>query len=79
MNDNKKITSPIKAIRAKCIDCCAGSTYEVRLCPMDDCPLYEFRFGKNPYHKVNLTEEQKRASSERLKAYRASKKKEQGQ
>ena len=25
--------TPMKAIRAKCLDCCAGSQAEVRLCP----------------------------------------------
>ena len=40
--------SPIKAIRAKCLDCSAGQPSEVRLCQCDDCPLHCFRFGKNP-------------------------------
>lgn len=45
------ITSPIKAIRAKCIDCCAGDKNEVKLCTCPDCALYPFRLGKNPYRK----------------------------
>ena len=40
--------TPIKAIRAKCIDCCAGSKKEVRLCPADDCPIYPYRMGHRP-------------------------------
>lgn len=40
--------SPLKAIRKKCLDCCLSSVKEVKLCPCDDCPLYPFRFGKNP-------------------------------
>lgn len=53
------ITSPLKAIRAKCIDCCCGSYAEVRKCPCTNCELYAFRFGKNPYRKKReLTEEQ---------------------
>jgi hypothetical protein len=56
----KKITSPIKAIRAKCMECSNYSITEVRECPTTDCPLYPFRFGKNPYRtKRVLTEEQK--------------------
>lgn len=55
-----EIKSPAKAIRAKCLDCCGGSANEVRLCTAPNCPLYHFRFGKNPYRTVRiLTEEQK--------------------
>lgn len=43
----KKIT-PMRAIRAKCLDCVCGSANEVKLCPSDDCPLYMYRKGKNP-------------------------------
>ncbi len=43
----KKLT-PIRAIRAKCLDCSAGSAKEVRLCVIPDCPLYMYRMGKNP-------------------------------
>lgn len=68
--DKATITSPVKAIRARCLDCCAGSANEVKLCPVTDCPLYAFRFGKNPYIKRTMTEEQKRASTERLNAFR---------
>lgn len=46
-----EITSPLKAIRAYCLDCCGGQANEVKLCPAEDCPLYPFRFGKNPYRK----------------------------
>ena len=40
--------TPIKAIRAKCLDCCCGQRNEVVVCPCADCPLYPYRFGKNP-------------------------------
>ena len=40
--------TPIKAIRAKCLDCCCGSAKEVEPCPIPDCSLYPYRFGKNP-------------------------------
>lgn len=40
--------TPLKAIRAKCLDCVCGQLQEVRLCPCKDCPLYPFRMGKNP-------------------------------
>lgn len=43
----KKLT-PMKAIRAKCLDCSANNFNEVRLCPVKECPLYPYRFGKRP-------------------------------
>jgi len=46
----KKLT-PLRAIRAKCLDCSAGNPYEVRVCEMTDCPLYPYRFGHNPARK----------------------------
>ena len=46
----KKIT-PLKAIRLKCLDCSAGSAKEVKFCQFEDCPLYQYRLGKNPYLK----------------------------
>ena len=42
--------SPIKAIRAKCIDCCGGSPSEVRKCTAVNCPLWAMRMGKNPFY-----------------------------
>lgn len=41
-------TTPLKAIRLKCLDCCCGAAHEVKLCAADNCPLYLFRLGKNP-------------------------------
>jgi len=42
--------SPIKAIRAKCIDCCGGSEGEARKCTAIGCPLWPLRMGRNVYH-----------------------------
>lgn len=44
----EKHMTPVRAIRAKCLDCCAGSAHEVKLCPSSSCSLYPFRLGKNP-------------------------------
>lgn len=44
----KKRLTPIKAIRAKCLECCCGSFTEVKLCEVTSCPLYDYRFGKRP-------------------------------
>jgi hypothetical protein len=65
----------LKAIRNKCIDCCCGQSTEVALCPCEDCALWPFRFGKNPYTSKVLTEEQKIAAAERIKNTRQSMKK----
>ena len=35
-----------KAIRLKCLDCCAGQAAEVRKCPAENCPLWRFRMGR---------------------------------
>lgn len=43
----KRLT-PMKAIKAKCLDCCCGSRLEVKLCPATDCMLWRYRFGRKP-------------------------------
>ena len=40
--------TPIKAIRAKCLECCCGSFTEVKLCGITDCALHAYRFGHRP-------------------------------
>lgn len=40
--------TPMKVIRAKCLDCSNGSSNEVKLCPVQRCPLWPFRSGHNP-------------------------------
>lgn len=60
-------TNPVKVIREKCLDCSNGSSNEVKLCPVKNCPLWEWRFGKNPYRKPRqLSDEQRAAIRERL-------------
>lgn len=46
-----KRMSPLKAIKAHCLDCCGGSRQEVKACEIADCPLHPFRLGKNPHRK----------------------------
>ena len=73
---NTKVMTPMKAIRAKCLDCCAGQYSEVKMCPCTTCPLYDFRLGKNPNRKPrNLTEEQREALRERARKAQAARKK----
>ena len=37
-------------IRAKCLDCCAGSAKEVNLCADGKCSLWPYRMEKNQWH-----------------------------
>jgi hypothetical protein len=55
-----KIT-PIKAIRKKCLECSGGSSKEVKCCPITNCPLYLYRFGRRP------TEQEKKEIGQTLK------------
>ena len=50
------IRTPIKAIRAKCLDCTCNQVVEVRNCPIKKCPLYEYRMGHRP-KKDEIVEE----------------------
>ena len=68
--------SPLKAIRAKCLDCGCGSYTEVKACQCDGvhsdlCPLYQYRLGHNPNRSTReYTEEERKAIAERLAKYR---------
>ncbi|WP_173088927.1 hypothetical protein [Devosia sp. 1635] len=42
--------SPIKAIRAKCIDCSGNNVAEVRKCTAVGCALWPMRMGTSPFH-----------------------------
>ena len=39
----------LKALRLRCLDCCAGSADEVRKCVAVECPAWPFRLGKSPW------------------------------
>lgn len=41
------VRTPLKAIRAKCLECQSGSYRNVRNCEFRNCPLFGFRMGKN--------------------------------
>ncbi len=50
--DAGKRTSPLKAIRAYCLECVGWSSDEVKNCTCNNqketrCFLYKYRFGKN--------------------------------
>ncbi len=47
--------TPLKSIRAKCLDCCCGNMAEVNRCPAENCALHPYRFGRNPNIKRECT------------------------
>ena len=64
--DEKRLT-PIKSIRAFCLECCGGSRNEVKACTVPYCPLYAYRLGHNPnISKRKMTEDQRQAVRDRL-------------
>jgi hypothetical protein len=66
--------SILQAIRARCIDCCAGSPSEVRRCVSINCPSWPFRMAFNPWReRPDLSDERKTQMSENLAKARAAK------
>ena len=55
--------SPLKALRLRCIDCCAGSSLEVRLCTAASCPAWPFRLSRNPW-RAPASEERRQQGRE---------------
>ena len=47
-NREEMLRSPLKTIRARCLDCVAGSRAEVRRCELRECPLWPYRMGRRP-------------------------------
>jgi hypothetical protein len=41
-------TAPLTAIRRMCLWCAVGSNYEIAVCASKVCPLWLFRFGREP-------------------------------
>lgn len=60
----------LRALRERCIDCCAGSVHEVRVCPVVRCPSWPYRMGTNVFRKP-MSEAQRLASAERMRRTRA--------
>jgi hypothetical protein len=42
----------MKAITAKCLECCCGDKKEVKACEIDRCELFPFRNGKTEINEV---------------------------
>ena len=61
-------TNVLRAIKLKCLDCSTYNINEIKECPVNKCPLYPFRLGKNPFRKKKeLSEEERNKLSERMK------------
>lgn len=48
MSKKIMVKTPLKSIRAKCVECSGGQPSETRDCAVTDCPLFPYRLGKNP-------------------------------
>lgn len=70
------IKNPVKAIRAKCLDCCCNNRKEVELCTCEKCSLHPFRFGKDPYKKKREYTEEEMETMRKRASYMRSYKKE---
>lgn len=46
----EKVSNPLTAIRAMCIECMGGGVHEVAECVSVACALHPFRMGKNVMH-----------------------------
>jgi len=59
-----KVLTPIKAIRAKCLDCAGGQYKEVRLCTVKTCPTWPYRMGKRPVTKQGTSVDTRKEAAE---------------
>jgi len=62
-------------IREKCLDCCGGSSDEVKKCTAISCSLWAYRTKKNPFRKRDITPEQRQEAADRLRKARQAKNK----
>ena len=56
-----RIISSIKAIRRKCLECSNFSVSEIAKCEIEHCPLWVFRFGKDPGRTKRVLSPERRA------------------
>lgn len=52
----------LKAIMAKCSDCCCGDKKEIKLCTIPKCALFPYRLGKA---EIEVTEADKKTRKPR--------------
>ncbi|MBT6716036.1 MAG: hypothetical protein HOB18_00140 [Nitrospina sp.] len=66
-----KHKTPVKAMRDKCIECMGGKDSEdyrrrIKECVSVDCPIFAFRFGKDPHRHPNLSNDQRKRMANRM-------------
>lgn len=64
--------SPLERIKLHCYYCSVFQLSEVKNCNNKHCALYEFRNGKNPFRKKELTDEQRQKLAERMRKIKKS-------
>ena len=52
---DKLYSTPLKAIRKKCLNFSYWSPKEVRECTVIKCPIYPYRFGRRPDKAIKDT------------------------
>ena len=52
-----KVLTPIKSIRAKCLDCSCGQAKEIKECPIRNCPIWPYRMGRRPKVEESIDKE----------------------
>lgn len=57
--------TPLKAIKAKCLECSCGQITEVKNCPIKDCSLWEYRTGHG--QKKTLSDEDREILRQRAR------------
>ena len=65
--------SPMKAIRAKCLDCTCDQQAEVRLCEIKTCALWRFRMGREERDELYIRKpmaEKQRMAMEKMRVSR---------
>jgi len=45
---DKKVDTPIRSIRKKCLDCSNKQVKEVKHCTVYRCPIWPYRMGRRP-------------------------------
>jgi hypothetical protein len=68
----KKCMPPVNAMREMCIQCMGGresENYRSRIgeCASVDCPIFAFRFGKDPNRRPILSDEQRKRMADRIR------------
>ena len=58
----KQPGNPLTAIRVHCLSC-AGSAAEVKYCESKDCTLHRYRFGGNPYYRLEEERKERRRNA----------------